>query len=44
VENGIKMPHHITREINGEIQEEVILKNFKLNPNFKSNTFTQPKQ
>ena len=44
VENGVKMPHHITREINGEIQEEVILKNFKFNPNFKSNTFTQPKQ
>jgi hypothetical protein len=44
VENGIKMPHHITREVNGEIQEEVVFKNFKFNPNFKSNTFTQPKQ
>ncbi len=44
VENGVKMPHHITREINGEIQEEVLIKNFKFNPNFKSNTFTQPKQ
>ena len=43
VENGIKMPHHITREIMGEIQEELIVKNVKLNPNFKSNTFTQPK-
>src|SRR4051794_31690913 len=44
VENGVKMPHHITREINGEIQEEVVIKSFKFNPNFKSNTFTQPKQ
>ena len=44
VENGIKMPHHITREVNGEIQEEITLKNFKFNPNFKSTNFTQPKQ
>ncbi len=43
VENGVKMPHHITREVNGEIQEEVVIKNFKFNPNFKSNTFIQPK-
>jgi len=44
VENGVKMPHHITREVNGEIQEEVLIKSFKFNPNFKSNTFAQPKQ
>jgi hypothetical protein len=44
VENGMKMPHHITREINGEIQEEVTIKSFKFNPNFKANTFIQPKQ
>jgi hypothetical protein len=44
VENGVKLPHHVTREINGEIQEELIIKSFKFNPNFKSNTFTQPKQ
>src|SRR4051812_15125493 len=44
VENGVKMPHHITREVNGEIQEEIVLKNFKFNPSFKSNTFIQPKQ
>ena len=43
VENGVKMPHHITREVNGEIQEEVVIKNFKFNSNFKSNTFIQPK-
>ena len=42
-EGGLKFPHHITREIAGEIQEELNVKSFKLNPNFKSNTFTQPK-
>jgi hypothetical protein len=43
VENGVKMPHVITREIAGEIQEQLTFKSFKFNPNFKSNTFTQPK-
>jgi hypothetical protein len=43
-EGGVKVPHHITREINGEIQEEIIIKSVKLNPNFKANTFAQPKQ
>jgi hypothetical protein len=42
-EGGIKFPYHITREIAGEIQEEINIKSIKLNPNFKSNTFTQPK-
>ena len=42
-EGAIKMPHHITRELGGEIQEEINIKNVKLNPNFKANTFTQPK-
>jgi hypothetical protein len=44
VENGVKMPHVITREVNGEIQEQLTFKSFKFNPNFKANTFTQPKQ
>jgi hypothetical protein len=43
-ENGIKTPRHITREIAGEIQEELNIKSVKLNPNFKANTFVQPKQ
>jgi hypothetical protein len=42
-EGGVKMPHHITRELGGEIQEEIVVKSVKLNPNFKGNTFTQPK-
>jgi hypothetical protein len=43
-EGGVKLPHHITREISGEIQEEINIKSVKLNPNFKATTFTQPKQ
>ncbi|HTM02312.1 MAG TPA: hypothetical protein VL173_02325 [Vicinamibacterales bacterium] len=42
-EGAIKLPHHITRELGGEIQEEINIKSVKLNPNFKANTFTQPK-
>jgi H/ACA ribonucleoprotein complex subunit 1 len=44
VDGGVKIPRHITREINGEIQEELRIKSVKLNPNFKPNTFVQPKQ
>jgi hypothetical protein len=43
-EGGVKIPRHITREINGEIQEEFRIKSIKLNPNFKATTFVQPKQ
>ena len=43
-EGGVKIPRHITREINGEIQEELRIKSVKLNPNFKATTFVQPKQ
>jgi hypothetical protein len=44
VEGGVKLPRHITREINGEIQEELRIKSVKFNPNFKATTFVQPKQ
>jgi hypothetical protein len=44
VDGGVKIPRHVTREINGEIQEELRIKSVKLNPNFKPNTFVQPKQ
>jgi hypothetical protein len=43
LEGGVKIPRHITREINGEIQEELRIKSVKLNPNFKATTFVQPK-
>ena len=39
--NGIKLPHLITRGTEGTTQEELKIKSFKLNPNFKSDTFTQ---
>jgi hypothetical protein len=42
-DGGVRTPRHVTREINGEIQEEIRIKSVKLNPSFKPNTFTQSK-
>ena len=39
--NGIKMPHLITRGVNGQTNEEWEIKSFKINPSFKANTFTK---
>ena len=39
--NGIKLPHLITRGADGTTQEELKIKSFKINPNFKADTFTQ---
>jgi hypothetical protein len=39
--NGIKLPHLITRGASGATNEEWIIKSYKINPNFKSNTFTK---
>jgi len=39
--NGIKLPHLITRGTAGTTQEELRIKSFKINPNFKADTFTQ---
>ena len=41
VVNGIKLPHLITRGSDGTTQEELKIKSFKINANFKANTFTQ---
>lgn len=39
--NGIKLPHLITRGASGETNEEWSIKSYKINPNFKANTFTK---
>jgi hypothetical protein len=39
--NGIKFPHLVTRGANNEITEEWIVKNYRINPNFRANTFTR---
>jgi hypothetical protein len=39
--NGIKLPHLMTRGVNGQTNEEWQVKSFKINPNFKGNTFTK---
>ena len=41
VVGGIKLPHLITRGINGETSEEWTIKSYKINPTFKANTFTK---
>jgi outer membrane lipoprotein-sorting protein len=39
VVNGLKLPHLITRGANGETAEELVIKNYRVNPNFKADTF-----
>ena len=39
--NGIKLPHLITRGVNGQTNEEWELKNYRINSNLKQNTFTK---
>jgi hypothetical protein len=39
--NGVKLPHLITRGTEGITQEELKIKSFKINPNFKADTFVQ---
>jgi len=38
---GIKLPHLVTRGVNGQTNEEWVVKNYKINQTFKGNTFTQ---
>lgn len=39
--SGIKLPHLITRGVNGQTNEEWEIKSFKINPSLKGNTFTK---
>jgi hypothetical protein len=39
--NGIKLPHLITRGVNGQTNEEWEIKSFRVNPSLKANTFTK---
>ena len=41
VVNGVKLPHLITRGITGQTSEEIEIKSYKVNSNFKANTFTK---
>jgi hypothetical protein len=41
VVNGIMFPHLITRGVSGETNEEWLVKNYRINPNLKANTFTK---
>ena len=39
VVNGLKLPHLLTRGSNGETAEEFVIKSYRINPNFKADTF-----
>ena len=41
VVSGVKLPHLITRGTNGQTAEEWAIKSYRINPNFKGNTFTK---
>jgi hypothetical protein len=41
--SGIKLPHLITRGVNGQTNEEWEIKNYRINPNLRQNTFSIPK-
>jgi hypothetical protein len=38
-DEGILLPHHITRSVGGEVNEDWTLASFKVNPAFKTGTF-----
>jgi hypothetical protein len=41
--NGIKLPHLITRGTDGQTSEELEIKSYRLNPNFRADTFIEGK-
>lgn len=38
--DGVMLPHHITRSVDGQPSEEIVFKTIKVNPSFKADTFT----
>jgi hypothetical protein len=39
--NGVRLPHHISRSVNGTVSEEWTITTFKVNAPLKANTFTK---
>lgn len=39
--SGIRLPHLIQRGPNGETTEELVVRNFRINPSFKADTFSK---
>ena len=37
--NGLRLPHLIQRGPNGETTEELVVRNYRINPNFRADTF-----
>ena len=38
--DGVQMPHHITRSVDGQPNEELVFKTIKINPAFKADAFS----
>jgi len=38
--DGVLLPHHITRSVDGQPSEDIVFKTIKVNPSFKTDTFT----
>jgi hypothetical protein len=38
--DGVMLPHHITRSVDGQPSEDIVIKTIKVNPAFKADTFT----
>jgi hypothetical protein len=38
--DGVLLPHHITRSVDGQPSEDMVFKTIKVNPSFKPDTFT----
>ena len=38
--DGVMLPHHITRSVDGQPSEDIVFKMIKVNPAFKADTFT----
>ena len=39
--NGIQLPQHVTRGVNGQTLEEWNVKNYTINPSFKADVFNK---
>jgi hypothetical protein len=39
--DGVMLPHHITRSVGGEANEELTFKTIKVNPAFKAEAFAK---
>jgi hypothetical protein len=39
--NGVKLPHLLVRGAGDQVTEEWVIRNYRINPNFKADTFSK---